>query len=116
MKNIPFQFRPPVMVPGDPNHPSHYPGLITPTERPEPYYGMPKVISAHETTDHQMMAVQYDDGRYEMIPNGYVLGGHVTNNGPAVVPWDDIRGNISNSEGMDAPNFIFNNTDNGASF
>jgi hypothetical protein len=26
------------------------------------------------------------------------------------------RGNIAGSEGMDAPNFWFNNTDNGASF
>lgn len=115
-KHPPLHHEPMHAPPGDPNHPAHYPGLITPIERPEPHIGMPKIRFSAETTDHQMTAVQYTDGRYEMIPNGYVVGGHVTHNGPAVIPWDDIRGNISDSEGMDCLNYAFNNTDNGASF
>lgn len=98
-------------------HPAHYPGLISQWPRPEPYYGTLKIIRAVPTTDHKMTAVQYADGRYDMIANGYVPEpGTVTNNGPKVLPIDDVRGDISNSEGMDALNYMFNNTDCGATF
>ena len=99
-------------------HPNCYPGLITPTERPEPYYGTLKIVNHCPTVDHRATAVQYDDGRYDIIANGFVPDGHdVHNNGPMFAPGDcGIRGDISNSEGMDWPNYVFNNTDNGASF
>lgn len=102
---------------GDILHPSHYPALMSNIERPEPYYGLVKIVEEHPTVDGQCMATRYADGRYAMVPRGYVLEpGTVTNNGPACMPWDEIRGNISDSEGMDCPNYMFNNTDCGASF
>lgn len=113
----PMAFPPIFAEPGDPNHPAHYPGAMTPLGRPEPYYGILKIRAAAPTTDHQMTAVQYADGRYDMIPNCHVFEeGTVKENGPRCMPWDDIRGNTSNSEGMDCPNYMFNNSDNGASF
>ena len=41
-------------------------------------------------------------------------GGH--GNGPRRLDTQDIRGDISNSEGMDAPNLWFNNSDMGQNF
>lgn len=65
-----------------------------------------------------MTAVQYADGRYGMIANGYIPddSGSVVDNGPKCMPWDDVRGNTSMSEGMDVMNYQFNNSDNGATF
>ena len=107
----------PTVVPGDPLHPDHYPGVITQMGRPEPYYGVLKIVAAADTQDHQMTAVRYADGRYDMIPKGYIPdGANIVNNGPRVIPWDETRGNVSDSEGMDCLNYMFNNSDNGASF
>lgn len=98
-------------------HPFHYPGMACPPPRPEPYYGTLKIVEAAPTTDHEMTAVRYADGRYDMIANGYVMEpGTVTNNGPRCLPWDEDRGNSSNSEGMDCINYEFNNSDCGATF
>lgn len=86
-------------------------------ERPEPYYGTLKIVAHCPTADHQCTAVRYADGRYDIIANGFLPDGYdAHNNGPRFMPGDDIRGDISNSEGMDAPNFWFNNSDNGANF
>lgn len=102
---------------GDPNHPSHYPGLIQTEERPEPYYGPLKIISAVPTTDNEMISVQYSDGRYDMIALGYMPDDtNVSVNGPKCMPWDDIRGSECGSEGMDSINYEFNNNDIGATF
>lgn len=83
---------------------------------PEPCYGMPKIVEAVETPCGTTSVV-YADGRTDEIANGYIPSGDVENNGPKFMPFDDpIRGNNSNSEGMDRPNFAFNNTDMGATF
>lgn len=101
----------------DLRHPSHYPGMACPPPRPEPHFGTLKIVEATPTTDHEMTAVRYADGRYDMIPNGYVMEpGTVTNNGPRCLPWDEERGNTSNSEGMDFINREFNNSDCGVNF
>lgn len=122
-RHPPYGFPPGVVPPpcgphGDPNHPSHYPGISTPLERPEPYYGTLKIVEHSPTADHEMTAVQYADGRYGMIANGYIPddSGSVVDNGPKCMPWDDVRGNTSMSEGMDVMNYQFNNSDNGATF
>lgn len=102
----------PVME-GHPSYPA--PGIAPP--RPEPYYGTLKIVESAPTVDGTGTAVRYADGRYDVIPNACVLEpGTVTHNGPRCQPWDDVRGDISNSEGMDFINFAFNNTDCGASF
>ena len=52
------------------------------------------------------------------IANGFIPDGFdMPHNGPRYSPFSSgARGDISGSEGMDAPNFWFNNSDNGASF
>ena len=98
-------------------HPRHYPGMMWPLPRPEPYYGTLKIVEHTQTTDHEMTAVRYHDGRYDMIATGHVMEPHtVHNNGPERIPYSDDRGNSTNSEGMDIVNYAFNNTDCGASF
>lgn len=99
--------------PPSPSYPS--PGIAPP--RPEPYYGTLKIVEHHPTEDGRATAVRYADGRYDVLPNAALLEpGTGINNGPLCQPWDDIRGDISNSEGMDFPNFAFNNSDCGATF
>lgn len=86
-------------------------------ERPEPYYGTLKIVSHCPSPDGSCTYVRYADGRYDTIANGFLPDGYGTHhNGPRFMPGDDIRGDISNSEGMDAMNFWFNNSDNGANF
>ena len=104
------------VMPGPDMHPTYpSPGFAPP--RPEPYYGTLKIVEAEPTVDGSGTVVRYMDGRYDVLPNCCVLEpGTVTHNGPRCQPWADIRGNVSNSEGMDFINFAFNNTDCGASF
>jgi hypothetical protein len=106
----------PVCMPVEPPSPVYpSPGFAPP--RPEPYYGTLKIVEARPTDDQRSTAVRYADGRYDVIPNACVLEpGTVTHNGPRCLPWDDVRGDISNSEGMDFINYAFNNSDCGATF
>ena len=63
--------------------------------------------------------MQYADGTQGYIANGFIpdVFGVGQHNGPRYSPFSSgARGDISGSEGMDAPNFWFNNSDNGASF
>jgi len=91
--------------------------LFISSPRQEPYFGTLKIINAVPVKHNQMTYVKYSDGRYDLIANGYIPDNkYITNNGPKCVPCDDIRGNITNSEGMDVLNFQFNNSDTGATF
>lgn len=79
-------------------------------------HGIRKFAEVHDTPDHMFQAVRYRDGGTGLIAHGHIPGGHVTNNGPIFMPGNDSHGEISNSEGMDAPNFWFNNSDCGQNF
>lgn len=79
-------------------------------------HGIRKFAEVADTPDHTMQAIRYADGTTGLIAHGHIPGGHVSNNGPVFMPGNDSHGEISNSEGMDAPNYWFNNSDCGQSF
>ncbi len=89
-----------------------------PCEPPIEYYGVAKIVDYVDTPDETGRMVVYADGRRGFIPNGFVPDDFEGRyNGPRYSMFSSgARGNIAGSEGMDAPNFWFNNTDNGASF
>lgn len=89
-----------------------------PEERYE-RYGVAKIVDYVDTPDQTGRIVQYADGTQGYIANGFIpdVFGVGQHNGPRYSPFSSgARGDISGSEGMDAPNFWFNNSDNGASF
>lgn len=88
-----------------------------PPELPEPYYGQRRIVARRETPDERFDMVRFADGRPWVVPHGYVFDGYgMRHNGPRTMDTHDIRGDISNSEGMDAPNLWFNNSDCGQNF
>ena len=95
-----------------PFHPSF------PCPPPEERYGVAKIVDYIDTPDETGRVVLYADGTRGYIANGFIPDGFdMPHNGPRYSPFSSgARGDISGSEGMDAPNFWFNNSDNGASF
>ena len=89
-----------------------------PCPPPEERYGVAKIVDYIDTPDETGRIVLYADGTRGYIANGFIPYGFDTpHNGPRYSPFSSgARGDISGSEGMDAPNFWFNNSDNGASF
>lgn len=96
--------------------PPFHPPLPCPP--PEERYGVAKIVDYIDTPDETGRIVLYADGTRGYIANGFIPDGFdTTHNGPRYSPFSSgARGDISGSEGMDAPNFWFNNSDNGASF
>lgn len=89
-----------------------------PCPPPEERYGVAKIVDYIDTPDETGRIVLYADGTRGYIANGFIPDGFdMSHNGPRYSPFSSgARGDISGSEGMDAPNFWFNNSDNGASF
>lgn len=89
-----------------------------PCPPPEERYGVAKIVDYIDTPDETGRIVLYADGTGDYIANGFIPDGFdMSHNGPRYSPFSSgARGDISGSEGMDAPNFWFNNSDNGASF
>lgn len=82
-----------------------------------PTRGPIKIVECRESPDGQFDLVRFKNGTRGMIPHGYLFDGFgVKGNGPRLLDTHDIRGDISNSEGMDAPNIWFNNSDCGQNF
>lgn len=82
-----------------------------------PLRGPVKIDECRETPDGRYDMVRFRNGCRGIIPHGYVFDGFgFKGNGPRYLDTHDIRGDISNSEGMDAPNLWFNNSDSGANF
>lgn len=98
------------------SHP--YPPPCIPCCADEERYGVAKIVDYVDTPDGTGRFVQYADGRRGFIANGFVPDGFdLAHNGPRYSPFSSgARGDISGSEGMDAPNFWFNNSDNGVNF
>lgn len=95
------------------------PPPMLPMEPPDclPARGPLKIVSARETPDGKFDMVRFQNGMPGLIPHGYVFDGYgLRGNGPRYLDTHDIRGEISNSEGMDAPNLWFNNSDCGQNF
>lgn len=89
-----------------------------PCPPPEERYGVAKIVDYIDTPDETGRIVLYADGTRGYIANGFIPDGFdMPHNGPRYSPFSSgARGDIAGSEGMDAPNFWFNNSDNGASF
>lgn len=82
-----------------------------------PMRGPVKIAECRQTPDGKYDLVRFRNGMPGIIPHGHVFDGFgLHNNGPRFMDTHDIRGDISNSEGMDAPNLWFNNSDSGANF
>ena len=94
-----------------------WPSPLAEPELPEPYWGQHKIVEHRQSPDGKFDIVRNADGRPGVIPHAFVFDGYgFKGNGPSIMDTHDIRGDISNSEGMDAPNIWFNNTDAGQSF
>lgn len=87
-----------------------------PPDKPEIALHPKRIVAAVPTENHEAAIVQYSDGQFDVIANGYVPIGGGRNNGPKCGHIHDIRGNISDSEGLDTVNFQFNTSDAGSSF
>lgn len=105
-----------------PNPIGQHPGIpsmpVIPPPPDPPEFGKNPltIINAVPDETHFTTIVKYADGRYDVIPNGYVPVGADINNGPKCWHADDVRGNISDSEGLDTVNFQFNTSDAGSNF
>lgn len=87
-----------------------------PPDPPEIALHPKRIVAAVPTEQHDATIVEYSNGHFDVIANGYVPVGGGRNNGPKCWPSHDIRGDISDSEGLDTVNFQFNTSDAGASF
>ena len=106
--------------------PNPYQDIMSPAAMPpvppgayeeELSYGVKKFVEVHETPDRAYEAVRLADGTTRLVPHAHCPGGHAgDHNGPMFMPGNDAYGEISSSEGMDAPNFWFNNSDCGQNF
>jgi len=105
--------------------PNPYQDIMSPASMPflppgayeeEINFGVKKFVEVHSTPDHAFEAVKLADGTNRLIAHAHCPGGHCHNNGPLFMPGNDAHGEISNSEGMDAPNYWFNNSDCGQNF
>lgn len=106
----PGYFRPPCGMPPVP------PSIPTLPAMP-PLRGPVKVRDWRFSPDGKYDLVHFRNGMPGIIPHGYVFDGYgFRGNGPRFLDTHDIRGDISNSEGMDAPNLWFNNSDCGQNF
>jgi len=82
-----------------------------------PMRGPVKIRDWKYSPDGKFDLVHFQNGMPGAIPHGYVFDGFgMHGNGPRRLDTQDIRGDISNSEGMDAPNLWFNNSDMGQNF
>ena len=106
--------------PGHPGCPCGYPPVPPPMPHlppMPPLRGPVKIVESRETPDGKFDMVRFRNGMPGLIPHGYVFDGYgFKGNGPRVMDTHDIRGDISNSEGMDVPNIWFNNSDCGQNF
>lgn len=103
------------------NHMFGPPGFAQPTPLhpgiPPHHVGPAKFRDWRISPDGKFDLVHFRNGMPAAIPHGYVFDGYgMKNNGPRRMDTHDIRGDISNSEGMDAPNIWFNNSDCGQNF
>lgn len=87
-----------------------------PPDKPEFAMGSHRIVHSVDTPDHSETIVEYSDGRFDIIAHGYVPFGDPKGNGPKCGHSHDIRGNISDSEGLDTVNFQFNTSDAGSNF
>lgn len=109
-------FGPPGFQPPPAGDPAVPPPMMSLPDMP-PLRGPVKVESWRTSPDGRYDMVRFRGGMPGMIPHGYVFDGYgFRGNGPRVLDTHDIRGDISNSEGMDAPNLWFNNSDCGQNF
>lgn len=87
-----------------------------PPDKPEIALHPRRIVASVPTEHHEASIVEYSNGHFDVIANGYVPVGGGRNNGPKCWHAQDIRGNISDSEGLDTVNFQFNTSDAGSSF
>lgn len=87
-----------------------------PPDPPEISFHPKRIVAAAPTEQHDGTIVEYSNGHVDVIANGYVPVGGGRNNGPKCWHVQDIRGDISDSEGLDTVNFQFNTSDAGSSF
>lgn len=100
-------------MPPIPPRPLHAP----PPDRPEIMNpGIKKIVEYTHTPDGGARIVKYADGLMDVIANGYTPVGNPRHNGPRCWHHEDIRGDISDSEGLDTINFQFNTSDGGSTF
>ena len=87
-----------------------------PPDPPEIALHPKRIVAAAPTEHHDAAIVDYSNGPFDVIANGYVPVGGGRNNGQKCWHVQDIRGDISDSEGLDTVNFQFNTSDAGSSF
>jgi hypothetical protein len=87
-----------------------------PPDNPEINIQTKRIVASAPSEHHDATIVEFANGHFDVIANGYVPVGGGRNNGPKCWHAQDIRGDISDSEGLDTVNFQFNTSDAGSNF